>query len=411
MNGIILYADDDVLNVNSFENKLFSKFNNQQDYSILPITTIRDLEATVNSVSTIRALLLDWEFKGPKEDDDLPDKNENPLNFLRKQKIYSLIYIYSRTQIPDEVKKELADLHGKNRVFFVLKSSKFDEDSEYKKIRQALIEFDEKNKHMELPFLWSQSINQSVQSIFSELESADPNWIQEIRDTAKNDGGEPTSEVIDIFHNLLNESIIQNKTLRDTLDNYNCKNKVISEENTAKLYQRIFYTKIANDAPIMTGDIFKFNDNEYGILITPECEIGNRKDSQLEFLIIKEENFNTFLSKDHSFDKANNQYNKLSESRRKRLQKIFNNDSLSTQILPSFPFNENQFNQAACIIFKTAFSIKNNEEFEGRRTSFKLNSPYIHQLRQRFVAFFGRYGVPAIPNSLRNYNLQDQSCT
>lgn len=402
MNGIILYADDDVLNVNSFENKLFSKFNNQQDYSILPITTIRDLEATVNSVSTIRALLLDWEFKRPKEDDDLPDKNENPLNFLRKQKIYSLIYIYSRTKIPDEVKKELADLHGENRVFFVLKSSKFDEDSEYKKIRQALIDFDEKNKHMELPFLWSQSINQSVQSIFSELESADPNWIQEIRDTAKNDGGEPTSEVIDIFHNLLNESIIQNKTLRDTLDNYNCKNKVISEENTAKLYQRIFYTKIANDAPIMTGDIFKFNDNEYGILITPECDLSNKEKDTYEFLIIKKD--------------SSNKYQKDKRGKYKKDQnaakQIFNNGVISRHLLISFPFDDNTYDNIALIEFCSAMYVCKRQEQNGNciisnRTSYKLNSPYIHQLRQRFVAFFGRYGVPAIPNSLRNYNLQD----
>lgn len=402
MNGIILYADDDVLNVNSFENKLFSKFNNQQDYSILPITTIRDLEATVNSVSTIRALLLDWEFKRPKEDDDLPDKNENPLNFLRKQKIYSLIYIYSRTKIPDEVKKELADLHGENRVFFVLKSSKFDEDSEYKKIRQALIDFDEKNKHMELPFLWSQSINQSVQSIFSELESADPNWIQEIRDTAKNDGGEPTSEVIDIFHNLLNESIIQNKTLRDTLDNYNCKNKVISEENTAKLYQRIFYTKIANDAPIMTGDIFKFNDNEYGILITPECDLSNKEKDTYEFLIIKKDSSNKYQKdKREKYKKDQN-----------AAKQIFNNGVISRHLLISFPFDDNTYDNIALIEFCSAMYVCKRQEQNGNciisnRTSYKLNSPYIHQLRQRFVAFFGRYGVPAIPNSLRNYNLQD----
>ena len=402
MNGIILYADDDVLNVNSFENKLFSKFNNQQDYSILPITTIRDLEATVNSVSTIRALLLDWEFKRPKEDDDLPDKNENPLNFLRKQKIYSLIYIYSRTKIPDEVKKELADLHGENRVFFVLKSSKFDEDSEYKKIRQALIDFDEKNKHMELPFLWSQSINQSVQSIFSELESADPNWIQEIRDTAKNDGGEPTSEVIDIFHNLLNESIIQNKTLRDTLDNYNCKNKVISEENTAKLYQRIFYTKIANDAPIMTGDIFKFNDNEYGILITPECDLSNKDNDTYELLIIKKDS-------SHKYQKDKRGKYKKDQNAAKQ---IFNNGVISRHLLISFPFDDNTYDNIALIEFCSAMYVCKRQEQNGNciisnRTSYKLNSPYIHQLRQRFVAFFGRYGVPAIPNSLRNYNLQD----
>lgn len=410
MNGVILYADDDVLNIKSFENKLFSKFNNQQDYSVLPITNIRDLETTVKSVSTIRALLLDWEFKKPKDDDlegiEIPNKNETPFEFLKTNRIYSLIYIYSREKIPAEVQKVLKDFHGENRVFFKLKSSGADENSEYQKITKGIADFEQKNKHMEIPFLWSQSINQSVQSIFSELESADPNWIKEIRDTSRKDGGEPTSEVIDIFHNLVSESLIQDKKLRNALDSYdNNVNMNTSAENTAKLYQRIFYTKITEESPIMTGDIFKFTDNEYGILITPECEIGKRKDSQLEFLIIKKEDFDKFLKEVHSFERTNDNYNNLSNGKKEKLRKIFNNDSLSIQILPSFPFNENKFNQAAYIIFKTAFSIKNKVEFDGKRTSFKLNSPYIHQLRQRFVAFFGRYGVPAIPDSLRHYSL------
>lgn len=44
MNGIILYADDDVLNSKSSENKLFQKFNNSTEYSVLPITNLEDLE-------------------------------------------------------------------------------------------------------------------------------------------------------------------------------------------------------------------------------------------------------------------------------------------------------------------------------------------------------------------------------
>lgn len=408
MNGVILYADDDVLTANTFENKLFSKFNNDEDYSVLPITNIKDLETAVKSVSTIRALLLDWEFKRPKENEDLEDLNlpnnndETPLKFLKQQRIYSLIYIYSRSQIPDDIKKELKDFHGRNKVFFELKSSGSEEDSEYHKISKGIADFEEKNKHMDIPVLWSQSINQSVQSIFFELESADSNWIKEIRDTAKNDGGEPTSEVINIFHNLVNESIIQNKTLRDALDYYNCKNESIPEENTAKLYQRIFYTKIANDAPIMTGDIFKFTDNEYGILITPECDLSDKEKNTYEFLIIKKD--------------ASNQYQKDKREKYKKDQKsakqIFNNGVIGRHLLISFPFDEDVYDNIAVIDFSSAIGVYKQQDEESnhiikKRTSYKLNSPYIHQLRQRFVAFFGRYGVPAIPESLRDYNLKE----
>ena len=118
MNGVILYADDDVLQPNSFENKLFSKFHADSKYPILPITSIQDLERTIQSLSTIRVLILDWEFRVPKEDQDMPDRNENPLDWLMSHHIYSLIYIYSRVDIKDKIKKDLETRYGKNKIFF-----------------------------------------------------------------------------------------------------------------------------------------------------------------------------------------------------------------------------------------------------------------------------------------------------
>lgn len=408
MNGVILYADDDVLNQEAYEYKLFQKFNSSMDYSVLPITTISDLEKTISSISTFRALLLDWSFRKPKLDEDMLDENENPFDLLTSTKIYSLVYIYSRESLPVDIREKLILHFGHGKIFFEKKSSDFDEEKEFEKICKGITQFEEQNKHMGIPFIWSQAINQSAQTIFFELEKADPNWIKEIRETAQNDGGEPISEIIDVFQNILNESLIQNPQLRNALNVYEPEDKVSDEENVAKLYRRIFYSKLTENSPIMTGDIFKFDDNEYGILITPECEIGSRKDSQLEFLILSERNFDSFLLKDCSFNRANDNYNEFKELRKERLQKLFNNDSSSIHTLPSFPFSEDRYNQTACILFKTAFSIKKKEEFENKRTSFKLNSPYIHQLRQRYVSFFGRYGVPAIPNSLRIYNLSNQ---
>ena len=90
-------------------------------------------------------------------------------------------------------------------------------------------------------------------------------------------------------------------------------------------------------------------------------------------------------------------------------KQIFNNGATSRHILASFPFIEEQFNTIALIEFCSAFKNKSKHEIEGCRTLFKLNSPYIHQLRQRFIAFMGRYGVPAIPDSLKSYHLKPSS--
>lgn len=407
MNGVILYADDDVLQPNSFENKLFSKFHADSKYPILPITSIQDLERTIQSLSTIRVLILDWEFRVPKEDQDMPDRNENPLDWLMSHHIYSLIYIYSRVDIKDKIKKDLETRYGKNKIFFKQKEINNNENHEYESIYDEIMKFEADHKHMELPFIWIQSINHFIHSIFNELETASPNWIQEIRDTAKKDGAEPVSEVINIFNNLLNESIIQNKTLRDALKTYSYEdqdtyaNQDKHEENTAKLYQRIFYTKITDDAPIMTGDIFKFNDNEYGILITPECDLSDKEKDSYDFLIIKKDGSNKYQE-----DKT-----RLYKKDPKSVKQAFNNGVLSRHILVSFPFGDNKYNNIAVVEFRSAMRVYKQIDENGKKISsyireYKLNSPYIQQLRQRYVAFLGRYGVPAIPETLRDFNLR-----
>ena len=199
------------------------------------------------------------------------------------------------------------------------------------------------------------------------------------------------AEVIGIFQNLLNESIIQNNNLTEAL----AKSSVLAdvpvankEESLAKLYNRIYYTQLLVDAPIMTGDIFKFGEDEFAILITPECDVTAKKETTLEFLNFTKTASSAFITK------------------KKKDDTIFNNGVQSRHILPSFPFEKNSYNLTAFIDFETAFIVKTKAEFENKRSEFKLNSPYIFQLRQRYLAYIGRVGVPAIPPSLRAFNLK-----
>ena len=102
------------------------------------------------------------------------------------------------------------------------------------------------------------------------------------------------------------------------------------------------------------------------------------------------------------------------ENAAKSAKEIFNNGVISRHVLISFPFEEGLCNQIGLIDFNTALRTmpkigENGTPILAVRTNFKLNAPYIHQLRQRFVSYFGKYGVPAIPDSLREYNLKKQS--
>lgn len=413
MDGVILFADNKIFE-DGHENDLFNLFRQNQEYSILPIDSLSCLEATIQSASTFKACIIDWNFMDAGDfNDDFNDDfggveipSRTPLTILQKYTLYSLVYIYSGIDIPEDDKELLVKKYG-TKIQFRAKTNNVDE--EYRSIIEDIRQFESNNPHMEIPFLWSQAINQAAQTIFNELENADPYWIKEIRDTAQDDGGDASSEVIDVFHNLLSEDLIQNENLRIKLSTYSTDEVITKEENTAKLYQRIYYSKLKDDAPIMTGDIFHFVANDtWGILITPECEVAKRikASNRLDFLTFKLSDTNNYLNKTCTFDRLKEAFATLREGRQKNLRKLFNNEDLSTHILPSFPSQDNVYNQMIIIDFKNSFETKTQDEYSDKRINYKLNSPFIYQLRQRYISFFGKYGVPAIPESLRDYNLK-----
>ena len=62
MDGIIIFADNKVFDRDSFENQLFDKLRYESSLSILPVCSIECLEETIKTVSTFKALILDWNF-------------------------------------------------------------------------------------------------------------------------------------------------------------------------------------------------------------------------------------------------------------------------------------------------------------------------------------------------------------
>lgn len=408
MDGVVLFADNRIF-LEGKENELFKLFLHDSNFSVLPIDSLGCLEGTIKSASTFRACIIDWDFENTMlEDEDfvgVVHPQRTPMSILMENDLYTLVYIYSEKELPED---ERANLHNKYGKKIQFRNKSEDIQSEYKNILNDIKLFETDNVHMTVPFMWSQSINQSAQKIFNELESANSFWIKEIRDTAKADGGDATSEVIDVFNNLLNEDLIQNSKLRSLLDSFECNDEDMLEDNTAKLYRRIYYSNIADKSPVMTGDIFKFDDDNYGILITPECEIAdcNKEKEKVyyDFLMISKTASTKYQEeKQKTFAK--------NENAAKSAKVIFNNGVVSRHILISFPFEEKKFNQIGLIDFNTALRTMpkisgNKTSILAVRTNFKLNAPYIYQLRQRFVSYFGKYGVPAIPDSLREYNLK-----
>ena len=61
MEGVILFADDQILD-DSFERKLFEELTKEKKHPVLPIVNLELLETSIISTSSIKALIVDWNF-------------------------------------------------------------------------------------------------------------------------------------------------------------------------------------------------------------------------------------------------------------------------------------------------------------------------------------------------------------
>lgn len=399
MNGVIIFADDDVLTPGRPENDLFNTFINSEDeLTVIPISTLENLSGILRSVSTIRCLILDWTFE--KEIEGV-SKKETPLSILKVNNIYSLVYIYSREALSDETKAELNNKFG-DKIRYKEKNNDLDPNEEFAAIFEDIKSLENKNLHMQIPKLWSQTINQSVQELFVDFEQATNNWISQIKESAQLDGSDGASEVISVFQNVLSENLIQHPELRSRIDAQAANNEAIANEKVAQLYRHIMYLKVHPGMPITTGDIFKFADDYFGILISPECEISDL--SELAFLIISHTDYKKYIQRKFSKGTNSGWYSSIKPQDKRKYHKLFHNGELSCHILPSFPFGETN-NKAGYINFKTGFRLFSKDSIMPNRVHYRLMAPYIHQLRQRFLSFFGKYGVSEFPDSLKDHNL------
>lgn len=412
MKGVIVYADDDVLNVkdNSLEYQLYDLFRQDDHYTIIPITSIVDLEETVKSVSPIRVLMLDWQFKRMGDMEDglvLPD--ETPEIFLRDSKLFSLIYIFSKEELSVGMQESLKAKFG-NKIQFKKKLANDDNVAlVYKQVTADIAQLEEKNKQMSVAYEWSQCINVAQQKIFNELDSADPTWIKILSDAARNETGDATTDVVNMYQELLSEQLRQDAVLRQAIETYQVDNDLQNPQSIAKLYQRLIYSKVEDGQTLMTGDICTMRDGKYAIVITPECEMRHRNECNVEILIL-DNNFSMDMPKKKGWSQCvAGWFSKLkitpNKDDRDKYRKIYNNDDAGIHNLPSFPFKDGVYNKSAMIDFRTAFGMIPYNDAKDNRIGYRLNAPYIQQLRQRFLSFFGRCGVPAVPDDLRDYNL------
>lgn len=464
MDGVILFSDDHIFSNDRPEANLYKEL--QKEVPVLGVESLDLAKTAIRSIGSFKAIILDWQYGEDDDDDDIfkeaarelgkekvietPSSIENAaLNFLMENDFYSLVYIFSEKDIKELHGKELKDKFG-DRIRIRSKDNFIQETVlEYKKeILEEIEKWQVDNENLSIPIQWSGAINESIQKIFKELSEADPYWINELYETALKDGVIPEVEVINLFQNLLAEAVIQNENLREIIKNSYDENKSISNpESYAKIIRILYYMDLDSADPIMTGDIFQFEDDSYGILINPECDIRHivdNSEASFEFLTFSSNSFtksdfrlktkikasliyelaeklinshgdehNMNDLKNYEFTKGQKQKMaiKLNEhianaEHNLQIQAFTQTNNPRYHLIPCFEFSKGDYSGIAKIDFRKDIKVVKSENLTIEKRVAKLNTPYIQELRQRFLAYRGRVGVPGYSLELRKWLLE-----
>jgi hypothetical protein len=434
MDGVILFVDDNLDEYQAEDNEIKRTLENQlfeelrKQYPVLGVRSLDLAEEAIKSIGAFSAVILDWVFDNkksllqPGEDENLLNgvrssrEGLDTLDFLKNNEFYSLIYIFSNEDVQSLHGAELRKKYRK-RVKF---RKKVNAKDQAKKIAKEVIEWRKQNQNLLIPSIWTKTINQSVQQILLELATADHNWIRELAMTAKDDGVNGETFIVQVLQYLLSESLIQDPLLIASIREHVALDISADEEasspndkSVAKLFRRIFYSKLEINAPVMTGDICKINRNKYGLIVTPECdikEVVNDPAKTFELLTFSKNSFESFLSLQINYSYARNQFAEWSNTNRGKekldtLRGRFNNGDSKYHILPSFPFSETMLGSPVAIDLSAGCERLSYAAVKEKRP-YKLNAPFIQQLRQRYISYLGRVGTPSLPLSLRNLNLK-----
>jgi len=161
----------------------------------------------------------------------------------------------------------------------------------------------------------------------------------------------------------------------------------------------------------MTGDVCEISDGTYGILISPECDISEIEKldlAEFEFLVFENGGFEEQMKK-LDFDRSVNKIDEMSSGKplkaKQKLRQVFNNGEAQLHYFPSMPLLNEAGTNACVINFRWGAKRIPSVQVKTLKRVYKVNSPFIQQLRQRYLAYVGRVGTPALPAPVRDWNL------
>lgn len=421
MEGVILFADDHIHAVEDrMERLLFEEL--RKDLPVLGVDSLELAASAVKSIGSFGAIILDWQFS-PKNaagllTDDVEDEakeagvrarvalpsstEDATFRFLMEHNFYSLVYILSDKDVETSHGDKLVEKYG-DRIKIKKKGDykSLSADKVKESILNEITEWKESQKRLSVPIQWSSAINECMQSIFKDLSEADVDWIKEIYTSSKDEVA-PEIFLVELLQLLLMEELVQHEALIESLKAEGESQKTSNpdeetkKKSLTKLFSRLHYSKLTPSAPVMTGDIFEIAQDEFGILITPECDVRTvALNPTLHFDLL-------------AFSKTSMKEAFKMQAISDKRKSIFNPGQVATwHFLPSLPILSQNLNEGCAIDFSTSLIRIKSDQLLKLPKQYKLNSPFIQSLRQRYLAHLGRVGTPSIHKMVTAFHLDN----
>lgn len=375
--GIGVIIDNNINNANSTDRIL--KIKRYLDNKHFPILTYETLpsDEEIQCLHSVSFIILDWNLSGNDIGVAIPEVTINDnIDFLNKLKkiSYAPVFIFTNEDT-DSIINILKDnelYHDEfNHIFVKNKESIKTGKSLFSCINQWL----NKTPSVYVMKEWENTINTAKTQLYYDLYEISPFWPITMYKTYKNDfGTETNSGIVDLINRNLTarcSSIEFDSTI------LNKRRTTVKKEELRKLLEYERFIKGLPDYPCM-GDVYKEQEGEdyiYYINIRPDCDI------------IRDDNPQLYLIKGTILDET--QINK--EDSEYRFDKGAFIEKAVHSIL-SF------IDGGKIIEFKfKKYKIEKWKKYKNKRIG-RLLPPYITRIKNQYVAFLNRQGIPSIPD-------------
>jgi CheY-like chemotaxis protein len=392
----VLIIDDDEEMLNDLE-KSFTE-------SGIFVTKCLDWEKALLAIDNagFDAIILDWYFV-------IPESSKISIEILKKlnNKHFKPVFIYTGHKLDYESTGTEEFEFPKNLITVYDKS-----DITVDKLLERIKQLSSENITVQIASIYRKSISENFEKILFDINQPDSNDLEKILHIIygeKENIDWSSDFILNLIHRFLISDQEFTKELKLLLARVNNTNHNNDNEYKKRILSKILYFNSETDL-IRNGDIVSWkksdNSSNYGIVVTPDCDLENKKTRFIEIIELRQ--FNNDLNLNHG-DR----------------ERIRNNNDPSHYLFPSLKIDNDTF-----IDFIALFKAKQiiapktdpNEDnskypttknrlsysqtflFDGQEINVEMICSYINPYKSEFMqklhAHNSRVGIPDIKDMM-----------